>query len=776
MKSQARSLRFVAISWLLLVFTLILLAFRQGPSFDSSILSLLPTSNQQPLVQIATDKMAARFSKRLILLVSGDEEASVRHGIESLASTLSALPDVASITWQVKEEELNDYRQALFPYRYVLLDDALRETLALGGYQQVKDNAVQQLFSPMPSGERTLIRDPFNLFNTRVLKRSHAFTVQVSQGLLKVQSSETTSASYMLMLTLAGNAFSPGLQQRILNTIADETDKLASSGTHLAMSGMLLHAAAGAKQASQEISTIGIGSLLGIIAIMMLVFRQFKPLLLMMFPVVIGCVTAAAVTQLIFAKVHLITFAFGAGLVGVSIDYALHFLCERRNTGAAQILKKILPGLLLGLFSSVLAYAAQALAPFPGLQQMATFSVVGLIAAWLTVVLWFPILTHNETVKPLPMARSLQSLRHQFPRLEKNPLLIFSMIAALALALLSLRDSQPLDDIRLLQTSPAALIEQEKNVQQALGMTSSSQFMLITATTLEACLQTEERLAEQLDQLKSDGLITHYQALSKELPSLLRQTHNSALVKQLYATQLDTFYDLLKLPPSKRADALNALQENLAKRLPPDAWKQLPSSVSGLDFIVQSTAPAATIIRFSGLLSANAKSTLRAISENEPDVYYVDQVENISILLGEYRSQVMNWVLLAYLGILLVLIFRYKQQVWRIVLPPLLASVFTLAILVQLEQGINLFHLMALILVLGIGLDMGIFLSETHEAAHTWLAVSLSTLTSLLAFGLLALSKTPVLHHFGLTVLIGLALVWLIAPLMRKGSPGELHL
>ena len=86
----------------------------------------------------------------------------------------------------------------------------------------------------------------------------------------------------------------------------------------------------------------------------------------------------------------------------------------------------------------------------------------------------------------------------------------------------------------------------------------------------------------------------------------------------------------------------------------------------------------------------------------------------------------------------------------------------------QIEQGLNLFHLMALILVLGIGLDMGIFLIETDEAAHTWLAVSLSAYTSLLAFGLLALSDTPVLHHFGLTVAIGLSLVWLLVPLMRK--------
>ena len=82
---------------------------------------------------------------------------------------------------------------------------------------------------------------------------------------------------------------------------------------------------------------------------------------------------------------------------------------------------------------------------------------------------------------------------------------------------------------------------------------------------------------------------------------------------------------------------------------------------------------------------------------------------------------------------------------------------------------------MALLLVLGIGLDMGIFLIETDGAPHTWLAVSLSAYTSLLAFGMLALSDTPVLHHFGLTVLIGLTIVWLVTPLMRNNNLQDIN-
>ena len=167
-------------------------------------------------------------------------------------------------------------------------------------------------------------------------------------------------------------------------------------------------------------------------------------------------------------------------------------------------------------------------------------------------------------------------------------------------------------------------------------------------------------------------------------------------------------------------------------------------------------------------LPDDAVSALTTLASKLSWLSFVDQVQSVSPVLGKYRVQVAGWVVLAYLVVFAVLLLRYRRELWRIIVPPLVASLVTLAILVQVQQGINLFHLMALILVLGIGLDMGIFLAETGEAPHTWLAVSLSAFTSLLAFGLLALSDTPVLHHFGLTVALGLSLVWLLAPLMRR--------
>lgn len=762
--------RYAAIAWLMVVIVIIAFAVRQGASFDSSIMALLPESDQQPLVQQAANKMSKRYSSRLVVMLSSGDENLLRQSVERLALRLESNTDVSNVLWQIDEERVtNQSLKELLPYRFSILDGNSRALLLDGQFEQLRNRAIQNVFGPLTVAQASIVEDPFGLLNELMLGQSDGLRVKSSNRLLKV--SGASIPSYIISLTLSGDPFDPAVQRNILETINIEQPLMQEQGISLAMSGMLLHAAAGAEQATKEISTIGMGSLFGILVVVIAVFRQAKSVLLMLFPVAIGCVTASAVTILLFDRVHMVTFAFGAGLVGVSIDYALHFLSERRVSEHQVVMPKVLPGLLLGLFSSVIAYAAQSLAPFPGLRQMAVFSVVGLCASWLTVVLWLPVFTRQDPVLPLGAAASLDKLRYRFPVLERSPVLLVVLAILIVLSAFSLMRTAALDDIRLLQTSSSALLEQERKVQQAIAGSSSAQFLLVSGDSVEQVLQTEELIASALDELVVEKVFEDYQMLSQALPSENRQAENSELIRRLYEQQLKSFYTVLNIDEGVEHQAQEQFEQISDRVLVLDAWVQQQGSERWKDLLISDQFGAsATVIRFSGKLTESAGHKLRGIASRYNGVIYVDQVKNISSLMRDYRQQIVTWVLLAYGCVFLVLLARYRQQVWRVITPPLLASVFTLACLVQLEGGINLFHLMALILVLGIGVDMGIFLFETDGAAHTWLAVSLSCYTSLLAFGLLSLSDTPVLHHFGLTVLIGLVFVWLLAPIVRRGE------
>ncbi len=773
MKLQLNTLTLSAISWLILVVLLSFFALFSGPKLDSSIMSLLPKSEQNALVQTATEHMAEQFSKRVLLLVSSPDAVKARNAVTTLASSLSSTTEIAEINWHINEQDVQDLHTQLLPYRFAILDPKIRSLLLDNEYSQISNIALMHLFSPLSSSQSTVIDDPFSLFTEYNQNKINTLNIQLDHALMKVSSGK--NPTYLIVLTLAEQPFSPTVQQRVLGALNTQQQQLQKNDVELTFSGMLVHAELGARQANKEISTIGIGSLIGIVVLLLVVFKSIKPLFLILFPIVIGCVTAASATTLIFGHIHLITLAFGAGLVGVSVDYSLHFLCERRVSSSQTTLHKILPGLCLGLFSSVIAYIAQSLSPFPGLQQMAVFSAVGLIGSWLTVIFWFPLLTQSEPIKPLSAAHTLKHALSFTPTLIENKALILLMFILVGLSLNTILKTNKDDRLDLLQTSPERLLAHDKAIQTALNSSSSTQFLLIKGNTLQDNLIYEEQIAPALDALIQQGQLDGYQALSHHIPSIQRQDDNVQRVSQLYQHQLASLYDKIKLSNDALIHAKTVFNQDSQHRLTAEQWLQFEAN-RHYDHLRIKTNPelSATVIRFTGDISTETKQTLKQLAVDNPNIEFIDQIKNISELMSHFRSEMTNLVILAYLLVIALLLLRYKTQAWRIILPPLLASIFTLALIGHIEHNINLFNIMALILVLGIGLDMGIFLSEPSDKAHTWLAVSLSSFTSLLAFGLLAFSTTPVLHHFGLTVLIGLSCVWVLAPMMRQHSSGDI--
>jgi len=176
----------------------------------------------------------------------------------------------------------------------------------------------------------------------------------------------------------------------------------------------------------------------------------------------------------------------------------------------------------------------------------------------------------------------------------------------------------------------------------------------------------------------------------------------------------------------------------------------------------------ASVIALSGVGKA-ALAALSQAADGLQGVQWVDKVGEISSVLAKYRYA-MSWaLLLSYLAVYGLLYPRYGFAGWRALGPTALASIATLAILGIMGKGIELFHILALMLLLGIGVDYGIFFQEQGpDDGATWLSVALSALSTLLSFGLLALSKTPALQAFGLTMALGIITVCLIVPFFRK--------
>ncbi|MFH4369628.1 MMPL family transporter [Vibrio alginolyticus] len=729
---------------------------------ETNILKLLPKNQQNPVAEQAFESVSASMSDKVIFVITAPDKNALFAAAAEFDKGLRRSNHFRDVVGKISPQEQQAWASYYFKHRFQLLTPEQRERLSQNPEQQVQ-HVIQSLYNPFSgvTGQE-LQNDPFLLFRdylSQVTQQSSSF--RLDNGYLSV---EKDGAQYLLITAeLKDSPYSLTGQLAVPDIQALEQSVAQKYGAKVAHTGVLFYANFGTQSAKSEISTIGVFSLLGIIALLVLVFRSVMPLSLALLSITIGLLVALSVTTWIFGKVHLFSLVFGASLIGVSIDYAFHYLTERLAAGnewdSEQGLKHIFIAITLGLITSLIGYLGMLVAPFPGLQQLALFSSIGLIAAYITVVAWYPILARNpsRTISTLPG----QSLLAKWLTLWNQPRIKVGLpmlcVVASGFFLLQLNYD---DDIRLLQTMPKDLKQQETLITTLSGMQSSQQMLVVTTDDDENLMKKLESLTPTLEAWKADSTIESYQSLSRYLSSVERQQQDYQLIRDLYATQSSPLTSGLGLSKKPKMDA---------DFIPVSVEQYLQNPVSApvrFLHLGKIKEKSATVVVLNQLQDS---AVVKAFAKSQSDVVYLNKAEEISALFGEYRIKIMELLAAASAVIFLVLIKRYGlQHSCRVLLPSLIACACGLATAVAMGTTLNLFNLLGLVLILGIGIDYTLFFAEKARSVSTLLAITLSAMTTVLSFGLLSLSQTHAIHSFGITVLSGIFVAWLLSPIAIK--------
>ena len=138
----------------------------------------------------------------------------------------------------------------------------------------------------------------------------------------------------------------------------------------------------------------------------------------------------------------------------------------------------------MGLITSLLGYVSLIFTPFPGLQQISFFSIVGLLSAYIVVTLFFP---RFYRAKPLFARPFLLNFSTKLLSVFQNKISFKkSYYVFLILIILSAGSFYRIvfdDNVRLLYSSPKSLIDKEILTNKILQQNKSLQFFLIQANT-----------------------------------------------------------------------------------------------------------------------------------------------------------------------------------------------------------------------------------------------------------------------------------------------------
>lgn len=747
---------------------------------QTDVLTLLPDNKSDPATQSLRQIASGNLGRTALFLVGHTQESSAHAAARALGTWLAASPLVATVQWDHSRTQ-HDFFDLYFPLRYHILSPSIRHQLnTQDGPRALVERLKQILYQPTSSlMTRLLPEDPLLFFPALVQDWGQQATqLQIQDGLLSVRHEGRTY--HVITAQLALDPFATKAQEQFEAQWDTWISTLQQTwpGIEVSCTSVVRFAGATQKTINRDIALIGIGSILGVSLLILGTFQTWRHLGLALLPIVLGIWSAVGLTLWLFGNLHALTLTFGASLVGICDDYSFHYFAYHRIATpwcAQRTMRHLLPALSLGALTTILSFLGLAFTPLVGLRQIAVFASCGILVSFGTVVLCFPSLlkeAHPRVHHTPPLYRGAQSVFALWHRFHKLLLVIYGLILLLCLPglwLLHISDSP-----RALNALPKDLQAQDQLIRNIMGFPQSQIYLIVEGPTAEDALQKLEQLTMLLNSQAARPSVELGPVLTSFLPSLKQQKANLMATQRLLEHRQFLTRELVQLGFTK--EALARFFQTLASPpdtfLSPEAWLQHDASVGMRHLWLGNTAAgsssASLLVQ---VVRINDLPALQAILASIGGVHYIDQVADFTRVFKQYRQQSVWLVGGAYLLIFVILLWCYGKRSILIMLPPVLAAVVTVSVFGYLGHPFHLIHMLMLLLILGMGVDFTIFIVESSvdDDPTTLLALTLSTLSTLLSFGLLSLSGQAVLQAIGLTVLIGVTGALFLAPLAYYG-------
>ncbi len=768
--TASASSRWAITAWLAAIIVCVAVIARTEFSADlSAFLPRVPTPVQQVLVEQLRDGVVSRL---ILIGIEGAAPAAVAQTSKRLAAELRKEQTHFSAIRNGEDTGPGADREFLWRNRYLLspaisaghfssatLRVALEENLQLLG--SPAGVLVRRILPQDPSSELLRVLEQLEGLAKPDVQEGVWFSKDGKRALLVAQ---TRAAGYDIDAQERALALIQSAFLNVTGANAGDAQKMLLSGPGVFSVATRARIKADALRFSVIATTL-------VAALLLVVYRSPRVLLLGLLPVVSGALAGVAAVSLGFGAVHGITLGFGATLIGEAVDYAIYLFTQiTPGTTPDDTLARIWPTLRLGLLTSICGFGAMLLSGFPGLAQLGLFSIAGLIMAvavtrYVLPALLPPGFTVNTTAGLAPKMTAVT---------RWAPVLRYPLIIAVVLAVVVLASQRsPFWSDELASLSPIASSDRllDDQLRRDIGAPDVRHLVVIHAADQEAVLEASEKISVILRRSVAQGHLQGFESPSVYLPSAASQRVRQAAIPEpallrknlVEAQQGLPFRDGL-FEPFLRDVAAASAQPLLTR-----ASLQGTALALKLDSLLvkrTSGAAAGEATGWAAMLPLRGVSAAAAIGRDitrVPDTpaVLIDLKHESDALYQTYRREIITYALLGTGAIVLLLLasLRSPRRVLEVLAPLAAAVTITFSLLVLSGNPLSIFHLVGLLLVVAIGSNYALFFERPaateRERERTLVSLLFANVTTTIGFGLLAFSEVPVLHAIGGTVAIG---------------------
>ncbi|BBO88860.1 MMPL family transporter [Desulfosarcina ovata] len=528
---------------------------------------------------------------------------------------------------------------------------------------------------------------------------------------------------------------------------------------------------------------------LGIAVLLLIAFPRPLIGLFSLLPALVGTMTAFFVWSLFHDAISIMVLGFGGAIISITVDHGiayLLFLDRPEKAYGKQASREIWAIGLLATLTTVGAFAALTVSRFDIFRQLGQFAAMGIAFSFLFVHLIFP-----RIFPSLPASRPR---RLPLPKLADR---LFSMgtkglVAAVLFAAGMAVFARPgfNADVGAMNTVSQESLAAEKHLMSVWGNIFSKVFLLTEADTLADLQRKNDRLLAGLESDPDADLLDQAFLPSMLFPGPERRAANLAAWKAFWTPdRRDNLVRTLNQAGTRYGFADGAFAPFIATLEHPET--ALPASHDGtiprsLFALVGISADAGSNVyrQFTSLALPTGYSGERFFARYANTATIFDPAL-FSRQLGELMVSTFTRLIaiIAPVVVILLLIFFADLKLTLIALAPVaFAMLATLGTLTLMGRRLDIPSLMLAIIILGMGIDYSLFLVRAYQrygkADHPGFtlirsAVVMTSASTLVGFGVLALAHHTLLQSAGITSLLGigysaLGAFLILPPLLRR--------
>lgn len=647
------------------------------------------------------------------------------------------------------------------------------------------------VFSDRSAGTSGLKHDPFG-FSPRLLMRLAALRpspdIDFDQGYI----TNTARNRILLILSAKSAELSSGASAALVAVMDNARGRVANHGAKLCWMGAQRAADDNRKTIQRDVNRTAPLTVILIVGICFLVYRRFQFGLLVFIPTILGILVAVALISLIL-PVSVITLGFGAALIGITVDYAVHYFFHIENVPADTAPARTLaPAIAASAATTASAFAVLAAAGIPALTQLGLITASGILLVAFFSLWALPILFPPLAGNPKPARVNLVGLfdcLYRTKHLRAVAIAVGMVSFILWLATTGLRFDGDPDNLN-------GMSSQTRKAEQTLARNwpgiSGGTFLTVEGNTADEALEAmENSVVPLVAGLEKSRYIYPVSPVCSLIPSRRTQRENRARWQSFWTSdRLNCVNNTVGrvalrygLNPDHFKPYVQSLNRMVNHNLSIDSLPQgirtgpLRTHLTVRDGIWFAAVPVIAVQRnhWQKIKAHADRHNVLAVNNETLGLRLVDLVRN-----GFVRSLV--FVPLAVIFVL-ALVMRNPRRIVLALIPTICSTGMTLGFMVLVGQPVNLVSGMVLAFVFGVGIDYAVFLVHTlhtdgptpSSAARGAASVTIAALTTIAGLGIMAGAHHPVLSSLGVTGLAGVlssyicALVLVPAMALRRG-------